>query len=109
MTKLELTTIQNGLAVEMFNEELKKVLANIEDENTNAKTTRKITLCVEFKPDADRKLGTAKVSVKANLAPIIPHEKAIFFDYDDDNEFAAFEDDPEQLDKDWKEAMNEAS
>ena len=89
-TKIELATIHGGMALDMFNEELKKVMSNIEDENTSATARRKVVLTVDFKPDNERKLGVAK---------------AVFFDYDENNEFSAFEDDPAQLDEDYREAM----
>lgn len=44
----------------MFNEELRKVLQNIEDENTSATQRRKVVLTVDFKPDGERKLGVRK-------------------------------------------------
>ena len=62
-------------------------------------------LTVEFKPDNKRKLGLATISVKSHLAPIIPQGKNVYFGYDENNEFAAFEDDPKQLDFDYREAM----
>lgn len=104
-TKIELATIHGGMALDMFNEELKKVMSNIEDENTSATARRKVVLTVDFKPDNERKLGVATISVKSHLAPIIPQGKAVFFDYDENNEFSAFEDDPAQLDEDYREAM----
>ena len=36
MKKIALNEIQNGAVIELFEEELRKVLANIEDENTTA-------------------------------------------------------------------------
>lgn len=104
-TKIELATLNGGMALDMFNEELKKVMSNIEDENTSATQKRKVVLTVDFKPDNERKLGIATISVKSHLAPIIPQGKAVFFDYDENNEFSAFEDDPAQLDEDYREAM----
>ena len=101
-TKIELATLNGGMALDMFNEELKKVMSNIEDENTSATQKRKVVLTVDFKPDNERKLG---IAVKSHLAPIIPQGKSVYFGYDENNEFAAFEDDPKQLDDDYREAM----
>ena len=36
---------------------------------------------------------------------VIPQGKSVYFGYDENNEFAAFEDDPKQLDNDYREAM----
>ena len=35
MKEVSLETIQNGAVIDMFNEELQKVMQNIADENTN--------------------------------------------------------------------------
>ena len=104
-TKIELATLNGGMALDMFNEELKKVMSNIEDENTSATQKRKVVLTVDFKPDNERKLGVATISVKSHLAPIIPQGKSVYFGYDENNEFVAFEDDPKQLDDDYRKAM----
>ena len=40
-TKIELATLNGGMALDMFNEELKKVMSNIEDENTSATQKKK--------------------------------------------------------------------
>jgi hypothetical protein len=104
-TKIELSTLNGGMALDMFNEELKKVLANIEDENTNATQHRKVVLTVDFKPDSERKLGVATISVRSSLAPIIPQGKSVYFGYDESGEFSAFEDNPKQLDNDYRQAM----
>ena len=79
-TKIELATLNGGMALDMFNEELKKVMSNIEDENTSATQKRKVVLTVDFKPDNERKLGVATISVKSHLAPIIPQGKSVYFD-----------------------------
>jgi len=44
MQRIELQTMQNGAVIELFNEEFRKVLENIEDENTSPDRTRKVTL-----------------------------------------------------------------
>lgn len=103
---ISLETLQDGRAIAMFNEELRKVMENIEDEFTSPKVKRSITLTVTFKPDSERKFGTTVLSIKSNLAPITPNEKKVFFDYNDSGIFTAFEDDPAELDADYKEANN---
>lgn len=104
-TKIELATLNGGMALAMFNEELRKVLQNIEDENTSATQRRKVVLTVDFKPDGERKLGVATISVKSQLAPIIPQGKNVCFGYDEHGEFSVFEDNPKQLSDDYREAM----
>jgi hypothetical protein len=94
MNKIDLKQFQNGAVLEMFDEELKKVLANIEDENTMAKTERSVTIKVSIKPDKTRRTGEAKIQVSSTLAKVKPSESLLFFDRDEAGNFAAYEDDP---------------
>ena len=102
--KIDLTTIQGGRALRIFDAEMKKVMSNILDTDTNPTAKRKIILTVDFKPDSERKLGVSTVSIRSQLAPVEPHGKNVYFREDENGEFSAFEDDPEQLDEDYKEA-----
>jgi hypothetical protein len=92
--KIELSNIQNGVALDLFEEELRKVLENIEDENTVANAERSITLKVAIKPDKKRRTGEVKVQASCSLATVKAVESLLFFDRDGDGEFAAYEDDP---------------
>jgi hypothetical protein len=94
MKKIELSSIQQGVISELFDEELKKVLANIEDENTDAKAERSVMIKVAIKPDKTRRTGEVKVQAYSTLAKIKPVESFVFFDVDESGKFAAFEDDP---------------
>ena len=67
---LSLDTLAQGAGVEMFNDELAKVLNNILDPNTKATTVRSITLTFSIKPDEDRAYGAAAIDVKSKLAPV---------------------------------------
>lgn len=51
---VSLVNLSRGAAVELFDHELKKVLGNVKDVNTDAKAKRKITLEVIFSPYPDR-------------------------------------------------------
>jgi hypothetical protein len=68
-TFVSLDTLAQGAAVEMFNDELKKVLTNILDPNTKATAKRTLVLTVEIKPDEDRFHGSCNVFVKSKLEP----------------------------------------
>jgi len=92
--KIELQTIQNGAVLDLFGEEFKKVLANIEDENTAANQERSVTIKVAIKPDKTRRTGEVKVQVSSSLAKIRPAESFLFFDKDGEGKFSAYEDDP---------------
>ena len=48
--KVSLTNLGNGAAVELFDHELQKVLANIDDPNTDPKEKRKI-IALSSQPD----------------------------------------------------------
>ena len=94
MRKVELSSIQNGAAFDLFNEEFHKVLANIEDENTAANAERSITIKISIKPDKTRRTGEVKMQVSSTLAKVKPAESFLFFDRDKDGEFNAYVDDP---------------
>ena len=93
MQKIELQTIQNGAVLDLFGEEFKKVLANIEDENTAPNSERSITIKIAIKPDKTRRTGEVKVQVSSTLAKIRPAESFLFFDRDADGSFTAYADD----------------
>jgi hypothetical protein len=94
MKKIELLHFQSGAVIDLFDEELKKVLANIEDENTEAKAERSVTIKIAIKPDKTRHTGEIKVQAHSSLAKVKPSESFVFFDVDEDGRLAAFEDDP---------------
>jgi hypothetical protein len=95
MKKIELQGIQSGVVIDLFNEELKRVLANIEDENTAANQERSVTIKIAIKPDKTRRTGEVKVHAYPTLAKVKPCESFVFFDTDKDGKFAAYEDSPE--------------
>lgn len=69
---VSLETLGQGAAVEMFADELKKVLANVLDPNTKASAKRSVTLTLEIKPDEDRSFASSSIEVKSKLAPTKP-------------------------------------
>lgn len=58
-------TLGKGAGQEKFDEELKKVLKNIQDPNTNWKDRREITLKVVFIPSSDER-REAKILIDAD-------------------------------------------
>lgn len=68
ITVVTLANLADGAALELFQSEVGKVLANILDPNTDPKQERSITLKVAIKPDEDRVLGGVKISVSSKLA-----------------------------------------
>jgi len=63
-----LKTLDGGSAVELFDQELKKLVENVFDLNTSPKTKRKISLEVVFQPSEDRASAVVYIDVKSKLA-----------------------------------------
>lgn len=66
---VSLANLAAGAAVELFDEELRKALANILDPNTEAESTRTITLKVTIKPNDLREMGAVAIEATSKLAP----------------------------------------
>ena len=65
---VSLVNIGGGAAVEMFDQELNKVLENLDDVNKKGKDERSITVTVKFKPgEAQGIIGTS-IEVKSKLS-----------------------------------------
>ena len=75
MKEVSLDTIADGVAKELFQQELAKIAENVADQNSAAKTKRTITLTFEFSPDEDREEMKIVVASKSKLAPIKPYAK----------------------------------
>ena len=68
MEPMSYANLGSGAAAEMFDRELEKVLANIQDPNHPYKPKREITLSVAFYPDESREKARIEISV-ASKAP----------------------------------------
>lgn len=93
---VSLETLKAGGAVQLFNEELEKVLANIMDPNTEAQAVRSIKLEVKIKPDKDRSGGSVEIIPSSKLAPAVALATRMFFGKKG-GKFLAFEHNPEEL------------
>jgi len=93
--RVSLDTIAGGAIGELFSEELMRVLANITDPNTDAKTSRKITIEVSFAPNEDRDETGVKVKCSSKLAGIKTVETRLFVGYSG-GELTAVENNPKQ-------------
>lgn len=67
--EVSLETIAGGAAPERWDHELRKVLKNVMDPNTDPGAKRSITLTVEFQPSTSRTSMQATLQVKSKLAP----------------------------------------
>jgi len=71
-TELAYLSLANGAAEQLFDRELKKVVENINDHNTDPTAKRKILLEVTLSADKTRTMVNYSVGCKSKLAP---HEK----------------------------------
>lgn len=94
--KVSLENLGSGAAVELFDAELQKVLANILDPNTKATVGRSVTLTVKIKPDEDREYGSVEIHCTGKMAPVKPFPTNIFIGKSK-GEAVAREHNPKQL------------
>lgn len=93
--KTNLQNIGRGVACELFEEDFKKVLANIADENTEAETVREIRITIKIKPSETREIGATRITSSIKLAPVKAFKGMLFFGTDG-KEINAYEQDIEQ-------------
>lgn len=67
-SEIKIDTIANGALCEYFDLEFAKILANIEDPNTDAEAVRELTLKVKIYPDKDRTAADYLIESSAKLA-----------------------------------------
>ncbi len=68
--KITLSSLKDGAVEERFQYELKKVLDNIADPNTETKKARKITIELTFSPDESCENVSCITKVKSSLVPV---------------------------------------
>lgn len=99
-SKVKLENINNGAAQELFEEEMRKVVRNINDLNVDAEFPREITMKFRIKPTKDRSAAVTTVSVATRLAPLSKHEGSILLGFRDNNH-EAFVSNFKQLEMDF--------
>lgn len=99
MKTVELSTLQHGAVIDMFNEEFAKVLDNIADDNVSPDATRELTIKVQIKPDKTRQTAVTKLTVTSKLAPVKPNDGMMFIGKEG-NSLVAYEDDYSQKELD---------
>jgi len=100
-----LETINNGAAVELFNEELNKVLANINDISVDAKSVREIKLTFKIHPTDDRLSASVTIEAQSKLASITKHSGSMFLTTQH-NKLKAFVTNPHQAVIDFEDQTN---
>jgi len=73
-----IANIANGALAEQFQDALLKVLANVDDPNTETKAKRKITIELDLTPDATGRALQVAISVKTKLAAPKEAESTLF-------------------------------
>jgi hypothetical protein len=94
---VSLSNLGTGAAVERFDVELQRVLANIMDVNTKSGAERNITLKVTIAPSEDRATAGVSIECTSKLAPYAPHPTMMFIKQGK-NSVTAYEADVEQAD-----------
>jgi len=77
-----LANLNSGAVEELFDAELKKLLANIADPNTKAELVREITIKIKVRPNETRESAITQIAVTGKYAPIKPHEGFVLFGND---------------------------
>lgn len=90
-----LDTIGGGALKELFQEELRKVLQNIADLNTDATKKREIAIKVTLKPGKDREAVDVDLHCAAKLSPITTVQTRVFVGKQN-GKLVAIESDPRQ-------------
>ena len=83
---ITLSQIGNGSLEERFQEELQKILVNIQDPNTKPVDQRKITMTVAFKPNEDRDDAQIMIGVSSSLASYKQVSTSVFLSTDKDKD-----------------------
>lgn len=96
LTKIKLDTLAGGAVVERFEEQMQRVIANIDDMNTSAKAPREIVIKIKILPDGDRRSASFIVETKAILAEMEGVSGRIFMSRKG-QDFTCYENDPDQL------------
>lgn len=96
LTEVSLETLADGAAPELFQRELRRVLENIQDPNTDPEKNRRIRLDVTFEPAEGRGEGRVTVKASSKLAPSETDGRTVYFG-EKDGRLAAAHYDPEQL------------
>ena len=76
---INLDSVCDGAAHELFKRELEAVLANIGDANTHPTTNRKIMMEFVISPDTTRESGKITLKCKSSLASVNEVANPIFF------------------------------
>jgi hypothetical protein len=83
LTQITLANVCRGAAPQLFEHEFRRVLANIQDVNTDPLEERSIVLKIRFKPSKSREEAMTRIDVTAKLAGTMPVTGHMFMGRDD--------------------------
>ena len=75
---VSLATLNNGAAIEQFDNELAAVLQNILDPNTDPEAKREVVLRVGIKPAENRRHADVSIQASSKMAPA-RESRTVFF------------------------------
>ena len=87
----KLDDLMDGQITERFNVELRRVMENCYDPNTDPTAKRSINIQFEIQPNQDRTSAQFKAKVTSKIAGYVPVAKSILIDVDDDGTVIATE------------------
>lgn len=97
MSKKEYVGLDNlgyGAAEELFQDELTKIIKNINDPNTKAEAKRTIKLTLTLKPNENRSMCLSEISCTSTLATSRPFQSQIYVGVDGNGNALASEIEP---------------
>ena len=98
--EVNILELGQGAIQEQINGEVNRIMANVLDPNTDAKTARKLTITLTFKPDENREVVSCSAQAKSNLAPVKAITTSLIVESDKDGNPIAAEltkNDPNQI------------
>lgn len=101
----QLDELMDGALTERFNMEMRRVLENVFDPNTNPKAKRQIQIVIDIAPNERRDAAEFRVDVKSKTAPPVAMAQTVFLNMDDEGNVTATEmtrEIPGQMDMDGK-------
>lgn len=94
---INIGNICEGAALEAFDASLAKIIANIMDQNTEAKAKREMRLVISFHPKDDRTQINCQFDCSEKLAGMIPATSKLFIGKDAEGGLHALTEDPRQM------------
>ena len=82
-TRLDAMNLGDGALQDLFDNSLKKVLANINDPSTKATAVRKVTMEITITPDESRSMASITISASTTLAHVKPVNTAALLEQQD--------------------------